>query len=163
MSMSRPALFTVALCTILLPAPLMAAENHDHTHGQASTPAAAPAPATPAAPAEIDARYQTQMQLMRELHEKMMAARTPAERQKLMSENMKLMQGGMAMMKDMQSRSGSGMGMMGKEGMDPSNQNGMMDMRKCMDMHNAMMKRMDMMEMMMQLQMDQQSAGSMRK
>jgi hypothetical protein len=51
-----------------------------------------------------------QMQSMRELHDKMLAARTPEERSELMAEQMKLMQGGM----------GPGMGMgMGGPGMQP--------------------------------------------
>lgn len=39
-----------------------------------------------------------QMAQMREMHAKMMAAKTPRERQALMAEHMKAMQGGMSMM-----------------------------------------------------------------
>ena len=39
-----------------------------------------------------------QMAQMREMHQKMMAAKTPQERQALMAEHMKAMQGGMSMM-----------------------------------------------------------------
>lgn len=39
-----------------------------------------------------------QMAQMREMHRKMMAAKTPQERQALMAEHMKVMQGGMSMM-----------------------------------------------------------------
>ncbi|WP_240648666.1 hypothetical protein [Variovorax beijingensis] len=39
-----------------------------------------------------------QMAQMREMHRKMMAAKTPQERQALMAEHMKAMQGGMSMM-----------------------------------------------------------------
>ena len=64
----------------------------------------------------MDARMKT----MQEMHQKMMNAGTPAERQALMADHMKAMQGGMAMMKEMQAmRTGSGaggMGMMGSPG-----------------------------------------------
>jgi hypothetical protein len=39
-----------------------------------------------------------QMKRMQEMHQKMMAAKTPEERQALMAEHMKAMQGGMSMM-----------------------------------------------------------------
>lgn len=41
-----------------------------------------------------------QMQSMQEMRNKLLAARTPEERSKLMAEQMKLMQGGMDMMMD---------------------------------------------------------------
>lgn len=157
-------LATPLLLAALLPLPVLAATapEHDHNHGQAPAAAAAPATGAPAATAPAasagDKRVEDQMQRMRELHEKMMAAKTPAERQKLRAEGMKLMQDGMAMMKDMQG-GGMGMGMMGKGGMAQGGQSGMMDMSKCMEMHDAMGKRMDMMEMMMQTMMDQQATA----
>jgi hypothetical protein len=58
----------------------------------------------------MDAR----MKAMQEMHQKMMNAGTPAERQALMADHMKAMQGGMAMMKEMQvMHAGSGAGGMG--------------------------------------------------
>src|SRR5690606_10379821 len=45
------------------------------------------------------------MKAMQAMHEKMMAAKNPQERQKLMAEHMKLMQGGISMMKQMGSQS----------------------------------------------------------
>lgn len=150
------------LLAVLLPLPALAATaaEHDHNHGQppgaatGAPPAAAPTASAPAA----DKRVEDQMQRMRELHEKMMAAKTPAERQKLRAEGMKLMQDGMAMMKDMQG-GGMGMGMMDKGGMAQDDQTGKMDMHKCMDMHGSMEKRMDMMETMMQTMLDQQATA----
>jgi hypothetical protein len=47
---------------------------------------------------------------MQEMHEKMMAARTPAERQALMADHMKAMQDGMAMMGQMKPPAGKGPG-----------------------------------------------------
>jgi len=60
------------------------------------------------------------MKAMQEMHQKMVNATTPADRQALMADHMKAMQGGMAMMKEMQAmHSGGGaggMGMMGSSG-----------------------------------------------
>ncbi|MCW3657289.1 hypothetical protein K6L27_03815 [Burkholderia cenocepacia] len=78
-----------------------------------------------------------QMQRMRDIHERMMGAKTPQERAALMDEQMKVMQNGMSMMNMM--------------GMDRSR----MPMSS---RHDEMEKRMDMMQMMMQAMMDRQSA-----
>ena len=63
------------------------------------------------------------MKEMQEMHQKMANASTPAERQALMADHMKAMQGGMAMMKEMHAINGAGgmgamagMGMMGSSG-----------------------------------------------
>lgn len=88
------------------------------------TTAAAP-PATDMAPmtmggAGSTGAMDTRMKAMQEMHQKMVDATTPAERQALMADHMKAMQGGMAMMKEMHAMpagSGSGgMGMMGSPG-----------------------------------------------
>ena len=50
---------------------------------------------------EHKAAMQAQMTTMREMHAKMMNAKTPPERQALMAEHMKAMQGGMGTMKGM--------------------------------------------------------------
>ena len=84
-----------------------------------------------------------QMKSMREMHEKMMNAKTPDERNKMMAEHMKSMQGGMAMM--------GGMGGMGGMG----DMKGMQGMSGDMMAHHQMMaKRMEMMQMMMKMMMD---------
>lgn len=83
------------------------------------------------------------MKAMQVMHEKMAAAKTPAERQALMVEHMKLMQDGMAMMKSMGA-------MQGGKGMDAD-----MGARQQM-----MEKRMDMMESMMQMMMDRMPSGT---
>ena len=69
-----------------------------------------------------------QMKQMQEMHQKMMAAKTPEERQALMAEHMKAMQGGMSMMCEM----GAGSNYM---------------MKRCMDMK----------DMTMQMMMDRES------
>jgi hypothetical protein len=60
------------------------------------------------------------MKAMQDMHQKMVNASTPADRQALMADHMKAMQGGMAMMKEMQAMHGAGgmggMGMMGSSG-----------------------------------------------
>lgn len=44
---------------------------------------------------------EAQMKTMREMHDKMLAANTPEERNALMAEHMKIMQNGMSVMGDM--------------------------------------------------------------
>ena len=62
-------------------------------------------PGSPGSTAAMDPRMKT----MQEMHQKMMDARTPADRQALMAEHMQAMQGGMAMMKGMPGAGGMGM------------------------------------------------------
>ena len=87
----------------------------------------------------------THMKMMRETHDKMMQAKSPEERNALMTTNMKQMQDGMAMMGGM----GSG-GMAGMQGKSPMA--GDMVVRQQM-----MEKRMEMMQSMMQMMMDRMS------
>jgi hypothetical protein len=57
------------------------------------------------------------MKAMQEMHQKMVNASTPADRQALMADHMKAMQGGMAMMKETHTMRGAGgMGSMGSSG-----------------------------------------------
>ena len=103
-------------------------------------------------------KMDAQMKKMRDMHEKMMAAKTPEERNKLMAEHMKTMQDGMKMMEGM-----GGAGMSGMDGMK-----GMGDMKGMpggqgaagdMPGHHQMMdKRMEMMQSMMQMMMDRMPA-----
>ena len=84
------------------------------------------------------------MKVMRDMHDKMMAATTPDERNALMAEHMKAMQDGMAMMNGM---AGPGM-TSGRGEMGAS--------------HRAMEERMEMMQTMMQMMMDRMPAGEVR-
>jgi hypothetical protein len=61
---------------------------------------------SPGSMAAMDPRMKT----MQEMHQKMMDASTPADRQALMADHMKAMQGGMAMMKGMPGAGGMGDG-----------------------------------------------------
>jgi hypothetical protein len=142
------------------------ADEHSGHHpaggAQSSAVATLPAPATTAAPTP-DA-FNHQMKAMQEMHKKMQAAKTPAERAELMDGHMKLMQSGMAMM-NMGNSGGMGMGMgMGmmqqgaqaKPAMPAASEgSGMSGM---MGMHAHMERRMAMMEQMMQMMVDRQAA-----
>ena len=98
---------------------------------------------TPAEMGQMDAH----MKSMQAMHDKMMIAKTPEERNKLMAEHMKTMQDGMAMM--------DGMSGAGKGGMK-----GMPGMTGDMGAHQQMMeKRMEMMQTMMKMMMDRMPAA----
>jgi hypothetical protein len=87
--------------------------------------------------------YEQKMKAMQEMHRKMAEATTPEERAALMKDHMLTMQEGMGMMGQM------GRGMTGGRGMDSG--------KGAMPMDPEMvMRRMDMMEMMMQMMMDRQ-------
>lgn len=110
-------------------APAADQDHAAHHPAGASAPASAPKQAPKAA-----ASPDTPMKAMQEMHGKMMAAKTVEERQALMADHMKAMQGGMSMM-------------------------GRMKGEKDMSV-DALAKRMDMMEMMMQMMMDREAARS---
>ena len=98
------------------------------------------APANSMASPERMAAMEAQMKTMHDMHTKMMNAKTPEERQALMPDHMKAMQGGMGMMKGM-----PGMGAMaGQQGMPAD----MASHQKMMGQHMAMMQ--TMMDMMQQ-------------
>lgn len=114
------------------------AARHDQQQGRHPAGAAsAPTSKAMSGKAGPDlARMDTQTKTMREVHDKMMAAKTPEERNALMAEHMKSMQGGMTLM----------------DGMSPGGMAGMKgDMAA---RHQMMEKRMEMMQTMMQMMMD---------
>ena len=99
------------------------------------------------------AHMDMQTKSMHAMHEKMMAAKTPEERNSLMAEHMKSMQDGMKMMEGM---AGPGMKSM-------SSMSGMSGMSGDMSAHHAMMeKRMAMMQTMMKMMMDRMPASPAR-
>ncbi len=106
---------------------------------------------SPGSMAAMDPRMKT----MQEMHQKMMDAKTPADRQALMADHMKAMQGGMAMMKGMPGA--GGMGTMGSPG-SAAPMTGMGDGKgKPADMakrHQMMADHMAMMQMMMDMMAD---------
>ena len=91
------------------------------------------------------AQMANHMKAMQEMHDKMMAAKTPEGRNALMAEHMKTMQEGMSMMKGMGGM--GGMGMSGKAG--PKGTPASMSERQSM-----MEQRMDMMQTMMEMMVD---------
>ena len=103
---------------------------------------------------ESMAAMDNKMKAMREMHEKMMAAKTPDERKALMGDHMKAMQDGMAFMGQMDTMGGMG----GMGGMGADNKKGGMPM-DMMGMHDMMQKRMEMMTSMMQMMMDRLPAS----
>lgn len=138
-----------------------------HPEGAASAPAAAVPAARPSAAAPDG--FEQQMQKMQDMHKRMQAAGTPAEKQALMAEHMKLMQSGMEMMARMGQASAGGMGGMGSSGMPATVGSGapgaaqgqgagMQGMGGMMAMHGAMERRMAMMEQMMQMMVDREAA-----
>jgi len=159
----------------LLAAPAFAAGNDEH---DAHHPAAAAeqrlaqAPqaaqgmgmgsttAAPSGAAAAPAGYAEQMKAMQAMHDKMLAAKKPEERNALMAEQMKLMQDGMAMM----GRMGGGMGMGGgammggnRPGAGPAQPGDMASRQQMME------QRMDMMQSMMQMMMDRMAPAPARK
>ena len=100
-------------------------------------------PAQGMASPEHMAAMDAQMKAMREMHAKMMNARTPDERQALMADHMKAMQGGMSMMKNMPS--------MGEPtGMAP----------EMAAHHKTMTQHMEMMQMMTDMMSQRMAPGS---
>jgi hypothetical protein len=96
-------------------------------------------PAAAAAPAH--GQMDSMMKSMQAMHDKMKAAKTAEERAALMKEHMKLMHEGMAMMGRMRGGPAAGKGPMTMDA-------------------EAMKRRMDMMEMMMQMMIDREGAPS---
>ena len=92
--------------------------EHDHAH---------------TAPQPKQEQIADQMTRMREMHEKMLAAKTPEERQELMAEHMKVMQDSMGIMKNMMSGDSSGK-------MDCMSAGTMKEHVSMMDMMMTMMK-----------------------
>ena len=131
---------SIALAVAISGASLLAACTTAPAMPMGSAPAGSMA--TPERMAAMDG----QMKTMRDMHTKMMNAKTPEERQALMGEHMKAMQGGMDMMKGMSSMSGmSGMSGMGdSKGMSAD----MAQRQPMMTQHMAMMQMM--MDMMSQ-------------
>src|SRR5699024_2473857 len=126
------------------------ADEHNAHHPELSATGETFASAqTPADPALLEKKMDAHMQTMHAFHEKLQKA-SPEERQALMSEHHELMQEGMNMM-GMASERMQGMGMMGN--MHSQTTKDQSDAH-----HTMMLKRMDMMQSMMQMMMDRMPA-----
>jgi len=112
-----------------------------------------------AAPASM-AGMEPRMMAMQQMHQKMMGAKTPDERQALMAEHMKAMQGGMAMMKEMHGMQGmQGMAMPGgMQGMGSMSDGGVMQAEMA-KRQQTMADHMAMMQMMMNMMADRMPAA----
>lgn len=135
-------------------------QNHAPETAKKAPPATAkkaptaPAAKSPSAPQETMGAMDGKIKAMREMHEKMMAAKTPEERKALMADHMKTMQDGMSMMEKMDAMGGMPqMGDMKGSGKGPDAMKGGMSM-EMMEAHKAMQKRMEMMTTMMRMMMD---------
>ena len=127
----------------------IAADEHHPPTSEGKAAAApstqSPAPSSPSAASTM--QMDEHMKRMQTLHDRMMNAATPEERQNAMQEARKEMQDSMAMMKPMMHGGAMmGSGMMAQKG-KPTAGNPQMQMLE---------KRVDMMQMMMQMMMDQQ-------
>ncbi|WP_415759919.1 hypothetical protein [Pseudomonas sp. LT1P18] len=127
--------FKALVAALLISSPLVALAVEEH---HPDTPPTTPAAATATATATTqDKAMGEQMQKMQAAHEKMIAAKTPAERQAAMQEGMTTMKDSMGMMHNHCQGMGMGKGMSG--GKDRSDQ--MMGMMmKMMDQQSSMMK-----------------------
>ena len=136
MKLVRP--LSLALALFTLGAPSWAAQHDQHKAHQPAGPA--PAAASKSMPGKTTpemAQMANQTKAMQEMHDKMMAAKTPEERSALMAEHMKSMQKGMDMMKGMGGMAG------------PKSPATNMTERQTM-----MEQRMDMMQTMMEMMVD---------
>lgn len=147
MNVIRPVVLATALTFVGSAA--WAAKQDDHkAHHPEAAASSSKAPKTTAGNAvakESMAKMDGQMKAMREMHQRMMNAKTPEEHNALMAEHMKTMQDGMSMMGD---TGGQSQGQM--KGSMPA------DMAT---RHQMMEKRMEMMESMMQMMMDRLPAS----
>lgn len=138
--------FVLATACVVLGSAAWAADKKDHEshHPEETAAVSSSAPAAMsgnAAAKDTMARMDMQMKMMRDMHEKMMNAKTPEEHDALMAEHMKTMMGGMSMM--------GGMGGAGKAGMK-----GGMSADDMATRQQMMEKRMEMMETTMHMMMD---------
>ena len=111
-----------------------ATEQHQQHHPNTAPANAVPTPSAQAA----NANMAQKLDAMRDMHARMLAAKTPSERQALMKAHMKAMQEGMAAMSDSSMPAGMKCEMGAREA--------------------SMEARMQMMEMMMQMMMDRMPA-----
>ena len=107
MKLVRPMSLALALSLYAVSAPNWAAQHDQHkAHHPAGSASAAATKPMPGKTTPEMARMANQRKAMQEMHDKMMAAKSPEERSALMAEHMKTMHDGMGMMKGMGSMAG---------------------------------------------------------
>ena len=153
MNIIKPVVVAAALAFVGTTAWTADPKDHKAHHPEAAKTSSKAPNAASSAVAANDAtlKMDVQMKSMRAMHEKMVNAKTPEERTALMAEHMKSMQGGMAMMSGM-----AGAGSMAGAGKDRMKGGMSADMASH---HQTMEKRMEMMEVMMQMMMDRLPAA----
>ena len=166
----RLSLIAVACIVTSSLALAVAADEHAAHHPDAASAPAAGASIAKAKTTKVRAASKVvtpspmdqQMQAMQAMHDKMMNAKSMDERRGMLDEQMKSMESGMAMMDQMgmgmggqgatpaasSASASTGMGMGGGMGMGPGGMPAQ---------HATMMKRMEMMQMMMRMMMDRLS------
>ena len=139
---------TLSLALVAVGATSWAAQHDQHKGHHPAGSASAPASKSTSGKTTPEmAQMDNQMKAMREMHDKVMAAKTPAERDALMAEHMKTMKEGMGMMKGM-----GGMG--GMAGTQAKGTPADMTQRQRM-----MEQRLDMMQSMMEMMVDRLPAA----
>ena len=141
MKLVRP--LCLALALLAAGAPSWASQHDQHKGHHPTGAASASAASSKSMPGKITpekARMANHMRAMQAMHDKMMAAKTPEERDALMAEHMKTMQEGMGMMKGM-----GGMGGMASPKGPPTSMT---------ERQSLLEQRMDMMQTMMEMMVD---------
>ena len=140
MKLVRP--LSIAVTLIAMSAPNWATQHDLHKgHHPAASVAAATAKTMPDKTTPEMAQMANQMKAMQEMHQKMMAAKTPEERNALMADHMKSMQDGMGMMKGMGGSGGMG-AMSGPKASSADMAQRQAQMEQRMDMMQTMMEMM---------------------
>ena len=138
MKLVRP--LCLALALLAAGAPSWASQHDQHKGHHPTGAASASAASSKSMPGKTTperARMANHMRAMQAMHDKMMAAKTPEERDALMAEHMKTMQEGMGMMK--------GMGGMASPKGAPTSMT---------ERQSLLEQRMDMMQTMMEMMVD---------
>lgn len=136
MKLNQPLSLALALITVGATAWAATDDEHKGHHPAGAASASVSKPTTAKTTPEM-ARMANQHKAMKEMHDKMMAAKTPDERKALMGEHMKTMHDGMVMMQNQ--------GSMAAPNKPPTD----MTQRQ-----NMMEQRMDMMQTMMEMMVD---------
>lgn len=92
---------SLAFALFAVGAPIWAAQHDQHKAHHPAGSASAGSRSMPGKTTPEMARMANHMKAMQEMHDRMMAAKTPDERNALMGEHMRTMQEGMSMMKGM--------------------------------------------------------------
>ena len=150
---------TLGLVRSTLSAPVVAADADPHQAHHPTGTTSAPAAKGMSGKARTDVGpTDTQLKVMQAMHDKMMAARTPEERNALMAEHMKATQEGMGMMKGMgdvgANRANSANGANGANGGMGAMAGPKRPPTSMSERQTTMEQRMDMMQTMMEMMVD---------